>query len=275
MASNDPNHWKVVRDLSREARGGGNCGILVVQNRRSGAVAVEKKIPRNILRTHLAKRERDILRELDHKNVVRLLSYCFDPGMSYGSLFLEHCDGGALDDLIHRYRNSGRPFSENNIWLMFKEMAKGLEYIHWGSSHSISILHLDLKPGNVVIKSDRHSPLGFVLKLADFGFSQIAPRGRRAQKHEGGTPAFEAPEVWTHPSDRCDVFSLGVIITCMLKLETNPSRHGRGFYRDLGRRHTAAEYSQDLLTLLYKCMDPDPHNRPDSANLVPMIRHLA
>ena len=45
-----------------------------------------------------------------------------------------------------------------------QEVAKGMDYIH-----SFGIVHGDLKPGNVLLKTHRIDRRGYIAKVSDFG----------------------------------------------------------------------------------------------------------
>jgi serine/threonine protein kinase len=45
-----------------------------------------------------------------------------------------------------------------------QEVAKGMDYIH-----SFGIIHGDLKPGNVLLKTHRIDRRGYIAKVSDFG----------------------------------------------------------------------------------------------------------
>ena len=75
--------------------------------------------------------------------------------------------------------------------------------------HSKYIMHLDIKPQNIIIKPDG------VLKLLDLG---IARKFVWPSKVDCGTPGYMAPEILrTHESDdRADIFSCGIVFYALL-----------------------------------------------------------
>ncbi len=95
------------------------------------------------------------------------------------------------------------------------QVASGLR-----AMHRKSVLHLDLKPGNIMINQ------AGVVKLIDFGSSRLEDSG--ASKTHGGTVDYSAPELLTGspPSNFADIFSLAVIAYEML---TSKLPYGRGF----------------------------------------------
>lgn len=260
VQSNAPDGFKVVRALPN-THGGGNDGILLVRNRRTGELLIEKKLPWPILSNpNLKKRERDILADyLDHKNIVRLRFSTFASDYRYGSLFLEYCELGSVENLIDRYRShhGDQHIGERYIWDMFSEMAAALAHIH--SRHN-PVLHMDVKPGNFLMSPAENSTLGFVLKLADFGFSEVIPQGHRYARGRAGTHGFIAPDPCL--SAKSDIYSLGITINCLLRRSNSPSRV---VYQGI-------RYSEQLKSLVAQCMSPDPDSRPSSNLLHRAIR---
>lgn len=80
--------------------------------------------------------------------------------------------------------------------------------------HAAGVLHLDLKPGNILYDPDTAR-----LAVADFGISSTEVRQSNQGASSGtGTLAYWAPEqALNHPPDeRADVYALGVILAEML-----------------------------------------------------------
>ena len=85
------------------------------------------------------------------------------------------------------------------------EVSIALEYIHENR-----IVHLDLKPANVLISNEGHC------KLADFGCCQIIQErpNTPSRSYLTGTFAYRAPELLKggNPSFKADVFSFGICL---------------------------------------------------------------
>jgi serine/threonine protein kinase len=73
--------------------------------------------------------------------------------------------------------------------------------------HSLGIVHLDVKPANILIGADGS------IRLADFGIAARVPANRR-----GGTPLFAAPEIFAGGAVLCaaDAWSFGVVVYTLL-----------------------------------------------------------
>ncbi|KXZ43691.1 hypothetical protein GPECTOR_83g303 [Gonium pectorale] len=92
------------------------------------------------------------------------------------------------------------------------QVARALSYLH------PTIMHRDLKPGNVLV-SQPDSPTP-VVKLADFGLSRLRSSVLVTSHPEVGTVPYMAPEVFDafniHITDRVDIWAFGVIMWEML-----------------------------------------------------------
>ncbi|EFJ50029.1 hypothetical protein VOLCADRAFT_58768, partial [Volvox carteri f. nagariensis] len=82
--------------------------------------------------------------------------------------------------------------------------------------HASQIVHGDLKPANVLLKSSRSDRRGFIAKVADFGLSKIFPVSERSLEchtDATGTIAYMAPEVLNGSmSPAADIYSFGVTL---------------------------------------------------------------
>lgn len=148
--------------------------------------------------------EIDILKNLDHPNILRLYEVFEDKKYIY--LVTEYCQGGELfDEIISRQR-----FNENDAATIVKQLLSAIAYCH-----QKKVCHRDLKPENILI--DNKETLQ--IKLIDFGTSQ---RFEDEEKMELvlGTAYYIAPEVLKgHYDEMCDIWSCGVITYILLSGE--------------------------------------------------------
>ncbi|XP_054152586.1 probable serine/threonine-protein kinase DDB_G0271682 [Oppia nitens] len=96
---------------------------------------------------------------------------------------------------------------------LFKEIAQGINYLH---SQIPPILHLDLKPRNILILISEPSTI--VCKICDFGLAvhyikeeDSVDKKPAKQLAPGGTPAYMAPEGLIG-GVKADIFSFGVVL---------------------------------------------------------------
>lgn len=80
------------------------------------------------------------------------------------------------------------------------------------AAHKIGILHLDLKPENVILSEPGTTEE--VVTLIDFGIARI--KGATGLQLKAGSPHYMAPEQNEVPSVQCDVYALGRVAFEML-----------------------------------------------------------
>ncbi|OAY85495.1 Protein kinase PINOID 2, partial [Ananas comosus] len=113
------------------------------------AAAARKKLRR-------AEAEREILRHLDHPFLPTL--YAEFDAAHYSCLVMEYCPGGDLH--VARQHQSTRCFCVSAARFYVAETLLALEYLHM-----MGVVYRDLKPENVLIRSDGH------IMLSDFDLS--------------------------------------------------------------------------------------------------------
>lgn len=106
-----------------------------------------------------------------------------------------------------------RYFSEEKAANIFKQMISAVKYMHLNG-----ICHRDLKPDNFLFENNQE---GSIIKLIDFGLSSsFIDRETSKQikmNTQCGTSYYMAPELIMGDYDeRCDIWSLGVILYIML-----------------------------------------------------------
>jgi serine/threonine protein kinase len=132
-----------------------------------------------------ARTELSALRALSSARVARVYDGAIAP---VPFLALHRYPGGTLR---HRLA-AGGPLDEAGVWILLRQLLEGLV-----AAHAASLLHLDVKPSNVLADGDG----GWV--LADFG---IARPSRAANASLGlGTVGYQAPEQRERRGERIDM----------------------------------------------------------------------
>ncbi len=149
-----------LKVVSMIASGGLSAVYLVEQDSGALAVLKESVIPHSVdektkeKAKELFKREATLLMKLDHPAIAKVMDHLVENGRDY--LLLEYVPGTSLRQHI---RLNG-PSSEKQVLAWAKELAATLSYLH---ELSPPVVHRDLTPDNVVLRSDG------ALVLIDFG----------------------------------------------------------------------------------------------------------
>ena len=191
--------YKVLEEL-----GQGSMGIVYKAHDPNLDLILAVKVlrPECLQGETLVKRflaEARVLGRLDHPNIVRVYNVDEDQGTVY--IAMEFLEGEGLNDLAKRKRLSPEEIAD-----LGAKIAEGLGY-----AHSKGIVHRDVKPGNILVRSDGKP------KITDFGIARIEDTAEHLRTQAGevlGTPAYMSPEqVLSEPVDgRSDIFSLGIIL---------------------------------------------------------------
>ena len=145
--------------------------------------------------------EYELIADIEHPNVVKI--YDLGVGDSHAHIAMEYLDGGDLKQEI------AKGIKEVEAVKYLRQIAGALATIH-----EVGVLHRDLKPGNIMLRSDAS------LALIDFG---LAKRMRLEMEMTDsgeifGTPYYMSPEQGhaVGVDHRSDIYSLGVIFYEML-----------------------------------------------------------
>jgi serine/threonine protein kinase len=176
-------------------------------------------------------------------------------------------DDGNSCVIVMEYAPKGDPcdyvpaggWGETEARRIFRQVVKAVRYMH-----RRGVLHLDIKPENVLI-----SAKGDAL-LCDFGFSRFVDRGSDPMDDKGvGTLNYAPPEMLRGLSQRAgpsaDVWSLGCLRLALITGEV-PFNHGKNedaTARDiiLARYRTPRGASPEVCDLLASMLRAPPHFR--------------
>lgn len=192
--------------------GHGHYGVVrKCQNRQTKEYFAVKTIKKSkVGRLETLKREIEILKTMDHPNIIKLVDVFEDE--KYLHLVTELCTGGELfDRIIEKTKSEEGHYSEADASKIIKSVLNAIEYCH----HVHNICHRDLKPENFLFQTPAaDSPM----KIIDFGLSRYDDEIEHMTT-KVGTPYYIAPEVLSrgrHYDKECDLWSIGVVCYVLL-----------------------------------------------------------
>jgi serine/threonine protein kinase len=193
--------YKAVREIGRGGMGAVYLGVRA-DDQFSKRVAI--KLVLGGMNTDLIVRqflsERQILANLDHPNIARLI----DGGTTEDQLpyfVMEYIEGQPIGDYCDTHR-----LSTDERLALFRDVCAAVQF-----AHQNLVIHRDIKPGNILVTADGK------MKLLDFGIAKLlAPGpgyGEMTQAHLM-TPDYASPEQARGDpiTTASDIYSLGVLL---------------------------------------------------------------
>jgi hypothetical protein len=263
--------FEIQRELGR-----GSTGVVYLARQEAlGRQVALKVIPANPGDDEEARerwrKEAKAFSLVRHPNVVVL----YDVG-EFGSwyyLVLEYIPGPTL-----KTRLSGAMAPRDSAQLMVT-IANAVHAIH-----QASLLHLDLKPSNILMDGETDCSLDITKpKVADFGIARFFVDSEHTDRlgmtvyaSFGGTPPYMAPEQTSGTRDQLcpatDVHALGAILYHLVTgsppgqgvFTLDPVRESRTREPILRGRPTS-RVSRDLRTIILKCLEKDSARRYPTA----------
>ncbi|KAF2124392.1 calcium/calmodulin-dependent protein kinase-like protein [Dothidotthia symphoricarpi CBS 119687] len=244
------------------------------------------KTPKAAERANILK-EVQIMRQLDHPNIVKLID--FSESRQYYYIVLELCPGGELFHQIVRLTYFSEDLSRHTII----QVAKALQYLH----EEAGVVHRDIKPENLLfyptpfiptrnphpkgpddedkadegeyVKGTGAGGIG-VIKIADFGLSKVVWDSQTMTPC--GTVGYTAPEIVKDErySKSVDMWAMGCVLYTLLcgfppfydeSIQTLTEKVARGQYTFLSPWwDDISKSAQDLVSHL---LTVDPEKRYD------------
>ena len=191
--------YRVVREI-----GAGGMGVVYLATRADDAfrrVSALKVIRAGLNTPKMIDRflrERQILAELDHPNIARIVDGGTTPdGLPY--FVMDYVDGRPIDAFANE-----RQAEVDQRLNLFRQACQAVQYLH-----DNRIIHRDLKPANMLVTS------GGTVKLLDFGIAKLLDAESGTKNTVPlATGAYASPEQLaekpTGPAS--DIYSLGAIL---------------------------------------------------------------
>ncbi len=207
-------NYRIIRKIND----GGMAGIYQAeriqnQGKTSVAIKIMTTSGSNCRMKHKFINEQQILLRLNHPNIGKI----YDKGISSEGghyTVLEYIEGLPIDSYCER--NNLDLYSRLKLFLQVCDAVQ--------IAHENSIIHNDIKPGNILVKNDNQ------VKLIDFGISEIREKrepGDLKKTGFSGTIGYASPEQLEgkQPSAASDIYQMGKVlykIVCGISNESFP-----------------------------------------------------
>ena len=156
----------------------------------------------------LFQREARAIAALEHPNILPLYDFGEEThdGTTITYMVMPLCAEGSLAGWV-RQRGSASLLSPQDVAYLVEQVADALQY-----AHDHEVIHLDVKPSNFLLRSNKKNPNRPTLLLADFGIARSFTTVASSSLTIRGTPTSMAPEQWSStPVPATDQYALAVM----------------------------------------------------------------
>ncbi|CAN1232287.1 Cysteine-rich receptor-like protein kinase 8 [Linum perenne] len=191
---------------SENKLGEGGFGPVYKGNLPDGQdIAVKRLSTSSKLNPEDLRTEVMLIAKLMHKNLVRLLGFCFEEEEKM--LVYEYLPNGSLDEILH---DPNRRFDLDwgTRYKIITGIARGMLYLHEDSQ--LTIIHRGLKSSNILLDAS------MTPKIADFGLARVflGSEGTQIAETKVEISGYMAPEYAENGqfSVKSDVYSFGILL---------------------------------------------------------------
>ncbi|XP_012873866.1 PREDICTED: tyrosine-protein kinase JAK2 [Dipodomys ordii] len=247
-------HLKFLQQLGKGNFGSVEmCRYDPLQDNTGEVVAVKKL--QHSTEEHLRdfEREIEILKSLQHDNIVKYKGVCYSAGRRNLRLIMEYLPYGSLRDYLQKHKER---IDHKKLLQYTSQICKGMEYL--GTKRYI---HRDLATRNILVENENR------VKIGDFGLTKVLPQDKEYYKvkEPGESPIFwYAPESLTESrfSVASDVWSFGVVLyelfTYIEKSKSPPVPPVEDLF---------AESQHNIYLIMTECWNNNVHQRPSFRDL--------
>ena len=204
-------NYKIINKLGKGSFG----SVYKVKNKITGEIRAMKIIRNTSINDSNGEankkflKEIQVLKELEHPNIIKIFEYYIDNKYHY--IITELLTGGELYETIIQFQK----FNEKNAAYIMKQILSALNYLH-----SKGIVHRDIKPENILVQNNNKKNKNWIdeihIKLIDFGASNFF-KENEILTLKVGSPYYIAPEVLNKSyNEKCDIWSAGVVLYVLL-----------------------------------------------------------
>lgn len=189
-----------------------NVSVYLAQDNQN-----KLSIIKSIEMSNMAEKERKIsaqevklINKLDHPYIIKQKEHFFTKSETKKTLHIvmEYVSGGDLAQIIKSKKT--KYISETLILDWFTQLCLAVKHVH-----DRKILHRNIKPSNIFLKSNNH------IKLGDFGIAKCLNNAKEKAITYIGSPEYLSPEIMLNRpySFQSDIWAMGVTLfeLCALK----------------------------------------------------------
>ena len=241
-----------------------------------------KQIPREIAESPLLHKyimnEINILRTINHKNIIHLETVRKTNNNYY--IITEYCNGGDLSTCLRKYMlKYGRAFSEEIVQYLMRQIVEAIKYLH-----GKRIIHRDIKLDNILVNFENEidevnlNLLKCQIKLIDFGLATYLNDSNVAYTALG-TPIYMDPIILKKfnnilkynfndksicYNEKADIYSLGTV--CYEMIIGQKVFDGKDVYEiekniEDGNYHIPTNLSEEVVSFLNGMLQYEPQAR--------------
>lgn len=214
-------------------------------------------------------RELELLQELSHPNIVRLLGYSSDIDQHLVTMALPYYSGGDMYQFVNKHRPE---MKLGLIRSIFANIVAALRYMH----HQ-NVCHRDIKLENILLSSNNLLSSdhwqGNIAALSDFGLAKNIDPANPLLTTRCGSEDYVSPELLLslkYDGKQNDCWSLGVLLYAILeaRLPFDPPPTTRGRQSRSSHRIATINWSW------YQLKDTDVLNGEDYSGPKEIVNHL-
>ncbi|KEQ18754.1 protein kinase domain-containing protein [Endozoicomonas numazuensis] len=161
----------------------------------------------------LLKLEKDILKQIEHENIVTLMGFFFLPHPPFGmTAMIFHNEGNELQWYLNHQFN----LAHSHAFVITVQLASALDYLH-----KRALIYGDLKGHNILLSN----PDSGKITLIDFGYCATAEKRKQLKLGSYGSIGWFPPEYKTTDSTARDLYDYGLILFRVLFNTSHQSRY--------------------------------------------------
>lgn len=264
-----------LRNFKKEGEiGSGSFGIIYKIIEKTTGKTYAAKIPKKILFQDFM-HEIMILSKLNHSSIIKLHGYCLKDFNQEESqvIIMKYIENGSLEEFLDKERQ-GIEFEfwdETMKLINIYGIASAISYLH-----DNDILHLDVKPDNVLLNN-------FLFPiLTDFGLSKSQDEIQRNRSNSQifGTLFFMAPELFNDDdaySEKADVYAFAILVYEIITKQVPYNGLSSCYVMYNVANNNLRPELDDTVPIAYReliesCWNQDPEKRPSFKSIINQLK---